>query len=57
VQNVVGAAEYGFYFSLFSFSNILNILLDFGYNKFTNNRAIARDHANLSSYLSNIVIL
>lgn len=56
VQNVVGAAEYGFYFSLFSFSIILNILLDFGITNF-NNRAIARDHANLASYLSNIVIL
>ena len=56
VQNVVGAAEYGFYFSLFSFSIILNMLLDFGITNF-NNRAIARDHGNLASYLSNIVIL
>lgn len=56
VQNVVGAAEYGFYFSLFSFSIILNILLDFGITNF-NNRTIARDHKNLASYLSNIVVL
>ena len=56
VQNVVGAEEYGFYFSLFSFSIILNILLDFGITNF-NNRAVARDHGNLASYLSNIVIL
>ncbi|MCH7658770.1 MAG: oligosaccharide flippase family protein [Bacteroidetes bacterium] len=56
VQNVVGAAEYGFYFSLFSFSIILNMLLDFGITNF-NNRTIARDHKNLASYLSNIVVL
>lgn len=56
VQNIVGAAEYGFYFSLFSFSIILNILLDFGITNF-NNRAIARDHNSLGKYLSNIVVL
>lgn len=56
VQNVVGADQYGFYFSLISFSLLLNILLDAGITNF-NNRAIAREPDLLSKYFSNIVIL
>ena len=56
VQNIVGAAEYGFYFSLFSFSLLLNILLDLGITNF-NNRDIARHPQLLSKYFSNIVSL
>lgn len=56
VQNVVGADQYGFYFSLFSFSLLLNILLDVGITNF-NNRAIAREPGLLSEYFSNIVVL
>ncbi len=41
VQNVLGAGEYGLYFSLFSLSILLNILLDAGIINF-NNRSIAR---------------
>ena len=44
VQNRVGEEIYGFYFSLFNFAFILNILLDIGINNF-NNRAISRDHS------------
>ena len=56
VQNVVGADKYGFYFSLFSFSLLLNIILDVGITNF-NNRAIAREPGLLSEYFSNIVVL
>ncbi len=56
VQNVVGAQSYGLYFSLFSFSLLLNILLDVGITNF-NNRAIAREPSLLSEYFSNIVVL
>ena len=54
VQNVVGADGYGFYFSLFSFSLLLNILLDLGITNF-NNRSIARDPDKLPGYFSRIV--
>ncbi|KPK85091.1 MAG: hypothetical protein AMS27_08360 [Bacteroides sp. SM23_62_1] len=56
VQNVVGADQYGFYFSLFSFSLLLNIILDIGITNF-NNRAIAREPGLLGEYFSNIVVL
>ena len=56
VQNRVGEEMYGFYFSLFNFSFILNILLDLGINNF-NNRAIARDHSLLRDHLSAIIPL
>ena len=56
VQNQVGEEMYGFYFSLFNFAFILNILLDLGINNF-NNRAIARDHHLLQDYLAAIIPL
>lgn len=56
VQNRVGEEMYGFYFSLFNFAFILNILLDLGITNF-NNRSIARDHDLLNSYFSRIVPL
>ena len=56
VQNVVGADQYGFYFSLFSFSLLLNILLDVGITNF-NNRAIAQEPSLISEYFSNIIVL
>lgn len=56
VQNRVGEEIYGFYFSLFNFAFILNILLDLGINNF-NNRSIARDHDLLRDNLSAIVPL
>jgi O-antigen/teichoic acid export membrane protein len=54
IQNVVGAADYGFYFSLFNFSIILNILLDFGITNF-NNRDISMHRHLVAKYLSNLV--
>jgi O-antigen/teichoic acid export membrane protein len=56
VQNVVGADQYGFYFSLLSFSLLLNILLDVGITNF-NNRAIAQEPSLISEFFSNIIVL
>lgn len=56
VQNAVGAADYGFYFSLFNFTILLNILLDLGITNY-NNRNIAQHNQLLSKYLSNILVL
>jgi len=54
VQNRVGAEEYGFYASLFSFSILLNIILDFGITNY-NNRNIAQHSHMLGRYFSGIL--
>jgi len=56
VQNQVGEEIYGFYFSLFNFAFILNMLLDVGINNY-NNRAIARDHSLLRGNLAAVIPL
>ncbi|HZH71116.1 MAG TPA: oligosaccharide flippase family protein [Mariniphaga sp.] len=56
VQNVVGDENYGFYFALFNFSLILNILLDVGITSF-NNRNIAQHNFLLSKHFSYLVSL
>jgi O-antigen/teichoic acid export membrane protein len=56
VQNTVGANEYGFYFSLLSFSLLLNIIQDLGISNY-NNRNIARNHDLLPKLLPNILVL
>jgi O-antigen/teichoic acid export membrane protein len=56
VQNVVGAEQYGFYFALFNFSLILNMLLDLGITNF-NNRNIAQNSQLLNKHFSNIIAL
>ena len=56
VQNLVGANEYGTYASLFSFSIILNILLDLGLTNF-NNKNIAQHSQLLAKYFSNMVVM
>lgn len=56
VQNTVGAAEYGFYFALFNFSFLLNILLDIGITNY-NNRNIAQHNHLLQKHLSGIIAL
>lgn len=56
VQNQVGEEIYGFYFSLFNFAFILNMLLDVGINNY-NNRAIARDNSMLKGHLAAIIPL
>jgi O-antigen/teichoic acid export membrane protein len=56
VQNLVGSGEYGFYFSLFSFSLLFNIILDIGITNF-NNRSLSQNPTLLKSYFSNIVVV
>lgn len=54
VQNMVGNESYGLYFSLLSFSMILNIFLDLGITSY-NNKNIAQHHQLLKKHISNIV--
>jgi len=56
VFNVVGEADYGFYFSLFNFAFLFNILLDAGITNF-NNRNIAQNHHLLNKHFSGIAML
>ncbi len=56
VQNTVGSEEYGFYFALFNFTLILNILLDLGITNY-NNRNIAQHSQLLNKHLSNVLAL
>ncbi len=56
VQNVVGPAEYGFYFAVFNFAFILQIVLDMGITNF-NNRNIAQNNHLLTKHFSAIIIL
>ncbi|MBU0488771.1 MAG: oligosaccharide flippase family protein [Bacteroidetes bacterium] len=56
VQNVLGAEEYGFYYAVFNFSFLLNILLDFGITNF-NNKNIAQNNHLLRKHLSSIIVL
>lgn len=56
VQNMVGAEDYGFYYVLFNFSFLFNILLDFGITNF-NNRNIAQHNQLLNKHFSSIVII
>lgn len=54
VQNIVGHESYGLYFSLLSFSMILNIFLDLGITNY-NNKNIAQHQHLLKKHISNIV--
>lgn len=54
VQNTVGAGVYGLYFSLFSFSVLLNTLLDLGITNY-NNRTIARHPDKLPGMFGSII--
>lgn len=56
MQNAVGNVSYGFYFSLFSFSFLFNIILDAGITNF-NNRDIAQYRQLFEKYLSNLISL
>lgn len=53
VQNTVGEYEYGFYYPIFSFTILLNILLDFGITNY-NSRNIAQHGHMLKRYFSGI---
>ncbi len=56
VYNAVGAQEYGFYFAIFNFSLLFNILLDLGVTNF-NSRNIAQNTKLITKHLSGIVVL
>ncbi len=56
VQNTVGEAAYGFYFSLFNFSLLFNIFLDLGITNY-NNRMISMHHQLLDKFFSHIAVL
>ncbi|MBR4773938.1 MAG: oligosaccharide flippase family protein [Bacteroidales bacterium] len=54
VQNTVGNEAYGFYYAIFSFSYIFNILLDLGITNF-NTRNIAQHPQLIQKHLSGIL--
>lgn len=56
VQNTVGVEEFGFYFVIFNFSFLFNILLDLGITNF-NNRNIAQHNHLLNKHFSGILVL
>ena len=56
VQNVVGPVDYGFYYAVFNFSFLFNILLDFGITNF-NNRNISQNNHLLNKHFSGIVAI
>lgn len=56
VQGQVGDIDYGVYFTIFNFSLLLNILLDFGLTNF-NNRNIAQNSHLLSKHFSKMLSL
>lgn len=56
VQNAVGAEAYGFYFSIFNFAYIFNILLDFGITNF-NTRNIAQHPHLINKYFGGILTI
>lgn len=56
VQNVVGEAAYGSYFSLFSFSVLFTLLLDMGLSGF-NNRAVSADPTRVKLWFGNVLLL
>lgn len=56
VQNTIGAEDYGFYYALFNFSFLLNILLDLGITNF-NNRNISQNNQLIRKHLSSIFSL
>jgi O-antigen/teichoic acid export membrane protein len=56
VQNSVGAASYGIYFSIFNFTMLFSMVLDMGTTNF-NNRTIARNNNLLDKHLSGYIAL
>jgi len=56
VQNLVGSDEYGLYFSLFGFSILFTILLDFGLTNY-NNRSISGNPSLLTEMIGNIFLI
>lgn len=55
IQNRVGAADYGIYFSLLNFSFLFNILMDIGINNFTT-KSVAQYPRAALSYFGKILV-
>jgi O-antigen/teichoic acid export membrane protein len=55
VQNKVGEAEYGIYFAIFNFTYLFQILLDFGFQNYSN-REVAADNKRINELLPSILI-
>ncbi len=56
VQNAVGLADYGAYFTLFNFTYLFQIIVDFGIQNF-NNRNIAQHSQLLTKYFNHLALL
>lgn len=56
IQLAVGESAYGFYFALFNFSIVFNIILDMGITNY-NSRNIAQHQFLLTKHFSNLVVL
>jgi O-antigen/teichoic acid export membrane protein len=56
VQNSVGEAAYGSYFSLFGFSVLFTLLLDMGLSGF-NNRSVSADPTRVKLWFGNVLLL
>lgn len=56
VQNEVGPAAYGMYFTLFNFTYLFQIVIDFGIQNF-NNRNIAQHPHLLTKYFNHVFVL
>lgn len=56
VQNRLGPADYGIYFSLYNFSLLFNVLLDLGLT-LTQNRSVARDESRLRDRFLGLSVL
>ncbi len=56
VQIITGVTDYGFYFEIFNFSFLFNILLDLGITNF-NNRSIAQNNHLLNKHFSAMVVI
>lgn len=56
VQNRMGTAEFGLYFTLFNFTTIFNILIDLGINNFTVRNVALHPHV-LKKYMGSTLLL
>jgi len=55
VQNTLGSSEYGMYFAIFNFTYLFQILLDFGFQNYSN-REVAADTKRINDLLPSILI-
>ncbi|HNI33648.1 MAG TPA: oligosaccharide flippase family protein, partial [Chitinophagales bacterium] len=55
VQNKLGEAEYGLFFAIFNFTYLFQILLDFGFQNYSN-REVAANTKRINDLLPNILV-